>query len=430
MKTTTTLLPERPAARPAAGRGPRTLRVALAGCGVVGGELVRLIRQHEREIAARHGLRLQLTRVLVRGSGRARPDGLADVLTTDLDAFLVDAVRADVVVEAIGGTDDALRIARAALGAGRRFVTANKALLAAHGPELMRTARRRRARLDFESAVGGGIPVLRALREQLALTGIEAVRGVLNGTTNYILSRLAEGASYAAALGDAQALGYAEANPARDISGHDAADKLRVLAWLAFGAHPARLPVRVRGIVPHPDRLAAGAAALGGVLRLVGEARRTPQGVTAVVEPVVVPTHSELGQLQGADNVVVVESRFNGRVRLAGPGAGGAPTASALLGDVLRAARPLRPHAAGEAAGVEELAPHRWLLSAPRGHGAEDRLLRVVARAALPAEPPLRDADAVRLLVGPAAWPQVDLATRAAGAAGLQPVAARVELEG
>jgi homoserine dehydrogenase len=424
----TILLQESAAAAPRGVPRVRTLRLALAGCGVVGGELVRLIALHEREIAARNGVRIELTRVLVRGSGRARPDGVADRLTTDVAEFLAAAAEADVVVEAIGGTDTALRIARTALGAGRRFVTANKALLAAHGPALMRLARRHRARLDFESAVGGGIPVLRALREQLPLTGIEAVRGVLNGTTNYILTRLAAGEPYTAALADAQAKGYAEANPARDISGHDAADKLRVLAWLAFGTHPARLPVRVRGIVPHPDRLAADAAALGGVPRLVAEARRAAAGITASVEPVVVAPGSELGQVHGADNVVVVESLHNGRVRLAGPGAGGAPTASALLGDVLRAARPLRSGAASADDGVEESAPHRWLLSVPRAPQAEARLLRVLERAGLQAPPVLRAADALRVVVGPAPWTHVDLALRAAEAVGLGPVASRLEV--
>jgi homoserine dehydrogenase len=420
----TTTLIERAGVREKQKPAPRTVRVALAGCGVVGGDLVRLLRRNEREIAARHGLRFELTRVLVRGTERPRPDGIAELLTTDTAAFL--AADADVVVEAIGGLDPALRIARSALAAGRRFVTANKALLAAHGPELMRLARRHRTRLDFESAVGGGIPVLRALREQLSLTEIHAVEGILNGTTNYILTRLAAGRSYADALAEAQSHGYAEADPARDISGHDAADKLRILAWLAFGVHPARLPLRVRGIVPHADRLAADAAAVGGVPRLVARVARAGDEVAATVEPVIVASASELGQVRGADNVVVIESEWNGRVRLAGPGAGGAPTASALLGDLLRAARPLRRPAETGLSAAAESAPHRWVLSVQGGATAEDRVLRILERAGLRAGSSVRSRDTVRLLVDQAPWPQLDLTLRTAEAAGLQPVAARV----
>ncbi|MFL5540613.1 MAG: homoserine dehydrogenase, partial [Longimicrobiaceae bacterium] len=209
-------------------RGPRVVRVALAGCGVVGGELVRLLAHGADEIRARHGLRFELAAVLVKHPGLPRPGELPrGVLTTDVDAFL--RADAEVWVEAIGGRDPALRIARAVLGAGRRLVTANKALLAEHGPALAALARRSGARLDFESAVAGGIPVIRALRDSLGMTGIESVRGVLNGTTNYVLSRLAEGWRYADALADAQAKGFAEASPARDLSGEDAADKLRIL---------------------------------------------------------------------------------------------------------------------------------------------------------------------------------------------------------
>lgn len=407
-------------------RGSRVLRVGLAGCGAVGGELVRLLRHSERDVRARYGTRFELVRVLVRGSGRPRPAELPPgVVTTDVDAFLASEV--DVVVEAIGGIDPALPIARAVLAAGRRLVTANKALVAAHGPELVRLAARHRTRIDFESAVAGGIPVLRAIRDHLPVTEIRAIRGILNGTTNFILSRLAEGRRYAEALAEAQARGFAEADPSRDVGGDDAADKIRILAWLAFGADPATLPVRTRGIVPHPDRLAADAAALGGVPRLIAECVRSGAGVAAAVEPVIVAADSALGQVRGEDNVVVVESRWNGTLRLAGPGAGGAPTATALLGDLLRSARPLRCVPPAAEAGAAPDALHRWLLSvgAP---GAGALVSGALAAAGLSAAGFVPGGDAVRAVVEGVPWSAVAAAGAALEAAGADPVLSRLEV--
>jgi len=408
-------------------RGPRVVRVALAGCGVVGGELVRLLAHGADEIRARHGLRFELAAVLVKHAGRARPDELPPgVLTTDVDAFL----RADaaVWVEAIGGRDPALRIARSVLGAGRRLVTANKALLAEHGPELAALARRSGARLDFESAVAGGIPVVRALRDSLGMTGIVSIRGVLNGTTNYVLSRLADGWRYADALADAQAKGFAEASPARDLSGEDAADKLRILAWLAFGVAPGSLVLRRRGIVPHPERLAADAALLGGVPRLVAEVVDTGVGVAAAVEPVIVASGSDLGRARDEENAVVVESRWNGRVRLSGPGAGGAPTASALLGDMLRSAgRTGRTHAAPRPP-VEDGREHRWVISVLRDPRADGVLERALQRAGVHASDLLTESDRRVAITRPTPWRRVDLATRVLETAHLAPVVSRCEV--
>jgi homoserine dehydrogenase len=363
--------------------------------------------------------------VLVRDATRPRPDELPDgVLTTDLESFL--AAEADVVVEAIGGQDPALRIARAALAGGKRLVTANKALLALHGPELAELARCRRTRLDFEAAVGGGIPVLRSLRDQLAGAEVQRVRGILNGTTNYILSRLSDGVAYADALREAQRLGYAEADPSRDVGGLDAADKLRILAWLGFGVDPARLPVRVRGIGQRADRIAADAAALGGVARLVGEATRGERGVSAAVEPVIVRPGGELAQVRGPDNLITVETRWNGVVRLGGPGAGGSPTASALLGDLVRGASPLRtPHVTVN--GVAESAAHDWVVSAAPGGGAERLLLRTLERAGVEAKRVVWAPDAVRAVVRGARWRQLELGLRALEVTGLDPLATRMD---
>ena len=417
--------PEAPAGGSRTRREVRTVRVALAGCGTVGGELVRLLDRSAAAIRARHGLRFELASVLVRDPARERPAKLPPgLVTTDVAEFLATDV--DLVVEAIGGLDPATRIAREALASGRRLVTANKALVAAHGPELAALARRSGTRLDFESAVGGGIPVIRSLRDSLGLTGISAVRGILNGTSNYVLTRLGEGWRYADALADAQARGFAEADPERDVSGQDAADKLRILAWLAFGTEPSTLPVRRRGIVPHPDRLARAASVAGGVLRLVGEAALTDEGVVASVEPVVVAAGSDLGRTRDEENAVVVASRWNGSVRLSGPGAGGSPTASALLGDMLRGAQRL-PRPASTPAAPTDRRAHRWVIGVSGRCTDEGFLARTLARAGMVAATLGRaDGD---LFVGTGAhpWPRVDLALRALEASGCSPVAARWE---
>ncbi|MBB4636307.1 homoserine dehydrogenase [Longimicrobium terrae] len=408
-------------------REPRTLRVALAGCGTVGGELVRLLHQGAGEIRARHGVRVRLVRVLVAHAGRPRPSELDPaLLTTDLDAFLAED--ADVVVEAIGGLDPALRIARTTLGRGRRLVTANKALIAAHGPELAELARRHRTRIDFESAVAGGIPVIRALRDSLGLTGIARIRGVLNGTTNFILTRLDEGWRYADALADAQARGFAEANPARDLSGEDAADKLRILGWLAFGIRPDALVLRRRGIDPDPERLAADARLLGGAPRLVAEAVQTEAGVVAAVEPVIVPSAGALGRTRGEENVVVIESRANGGVALSGPGAGGSPTASSLLADLVRGAGRLPRPAPVAPLSVADTREHRWALSVARTQAAGGILERTLSRAGIVSTAVLADGDRRVAVTGPVGWQRVDLALRALSAERLAPVVSRVEV--
>jgi len=412
---------------PRVARGPRVVRVALAGCGVVGGELVRLLAHGADEIRARHGLRFELASVLVKHGDRARPDELPrHILTTDVDTFL----RADahLWVEAIGGQEPALRIARTVLGAGRRLVTANKALLAEHGPELAALARRSGARLDFESAVAGGIPVVRALRDSLGLTGIQSIRGVLNGTTNYILSRLADGWRYADALADAQAKGFAEASPARDLSGEDAADKLRILAWLAFGVAPGALVVRRRGIVPHPERLAADAALLGGVPRLVAEVAAAGDGIVAAVEPVIVAAGSDLGRTRDEENTVLIESRWNGRIRLSGPGAGGAPTASALLGDMLRSAcRTGRAQATPRPPG-EDGREHRWVISIVREPRTEAALEHALRRAGIETSDVLNQPDRRVAITRPTPWRRIDLAVRVLEAAQLAPAVSRCEV--
>jgi homoserine dehydrogenase len=412
---------------PAIRRGVRTVRVALAGCGTVGGELVRILHHAADEIRLRHGLRFQLVRVLVAHHGRPRPVELdTSLLTTDVDAFLADAARADVVVEAIGGLDPALRIATAALQGGKRLVTANKALVAAHGPELVALARRGGGRLDFESAAAGGIPVVRALREPLSLTGITSIRGILNGTTNYVLSRLEDGWTFPDALADAQARGFAEADPSRDLSGEDAADKLRILAWLAFGVEPARLQVRRRGLGNDADRLARTARALDGAVRIVAEAVRTAEGVAASVEPVLVAAGSDLARTRDEANLVVVDSRWNGRVAFGGPGAGGGPTASALLGDMVRAAK--RQRAPGALPAIADRRPHAWAIGVERGRGAQEALGRTLERAGINSERMAWTSGVVAARTEPVPWARVGLAIRALETQRLSPSVLRVDL--
>lgn len=411
---------------PVRARGPRVVRVALAGCGTVGGELVRMLHHGADETRARHGLRFRLMRVLVAHAGRPRPDELdRALLTTDLDTFL--ATDADVVVEAIGGIEPALAIARAALRSGRRLVTANKALVAAHGPELAALARRHGGRLDFESAAGGGIPVVRALREPLSLTGIQAVRGILNGTTNYVLSRLEDGWTFADALADAQARGFAEADPSRDLSGEDAADKLRILAWLAFGTEPARLQVRRRGLGDGADRLARAARALGAAARLVAEAARVPEGVVASVEPVLVSAGGDLGRTRDEENLVIVESAWNGRVRLSGPGAGGAPTASALLGDLVRPALRQRVPGRSAAPAAADRRPHAWAVAVERGVPAEEALRATLDRVDVEVDRIARGEGVSVMRTVPTPWARMGLAVRALEVQGLSPAVLRVD---
>ncbi|HEX2080098.1 MAG TPA: homoserine dehydrogenase [Longimicrobium sp.] len=415
---------------PAAARGVRTVRVALAGCGTVGGELVRILHHAADEIRLRHGLRFELVRVLVAHAGRPRPHELDHaLLTTELDAFLDAAAQADVVVEAIGGIDPARAIARAALGRGKRLVTANKALVAAHGPELVALGRRHGGRLDFESAVAGGIPVVRTLREPLSLTGIRAVRGILNGTTNYVLSRLEDGWTFADALAEAQARGFAEADPSRDLSGEDAADKLRILAWLAFGVEPARLEVRRRGLGDVPERLARTARALDGAVRFVAEAARLPEGVAASVEPVLVAAGSELARTRDEQNLVVVDSRWNGRIALGGPGAGGGPTASALLGDMVRAAKRQRSPGLSAAPAIPDRRAHAWAVGVDRGGGAQETLGRTLQRAGIGSARMAWAEGVVAARTEPVPWARVSLAVRALQAQGLPSAVLRVDVD-
>lgn len=318
----------------------RPVRVALAGCGVVGSAFVEQVSAWNR---ARGGAgSIDIRTILVRDPGRAR-GGAVDPrrCTSDLEAFLAEPV--DVVVEAVGGLEPAHRIARHALEGGRHWVTANKTLVAAHGAALAEAARRTGRGFGFEAAVAAGVPVVATLRDALAHDEIRAIRGVLNGTTNYLLTALARGVGWRDALREARRRGFAEADPSRDLEGLDAADKIRLLGWLAFGVAPDEVAVDVTPLPADPTSLVREAEAGGAVVRQVAEVRRSPQGVAARVGPLRIPRDAPLARITDEGNLVEIDAARAGRIRVSGPGAGGRATASALLGDVLRRPPPPGP---------------------------------------------------------------------------------------
>jgi homoserine dehydrogenase len=281
-----------------------------------------------------------VVRVLVRVGRRARPVPAA-LVTTDAHAVLDDP-RVSIVVEVMGGLEPARTLLGQAIAAGKHVVTANKALLAEHGDALFKSALDAGVDLHFEAAVCGGIPIIRTLRESLASDRIQAVMGIVNGTTNFILSRMAdEGASYAAALQDAQTRGLAEADPTLDVSGMDAAQKICLLARLAFHARLAVAQIPVEGINALSPLDFTLARDFGYVLKLLAVARKEPDGLDVRVHPAFVPRSSPLAEVRGAFNAVVVESAALGTSLYSGKGAGALPTGSAVVSDVMDVARNL-----------------------------------------------------------------------------------------
>ncbi|MFH1103899.1 MAG: homoserine dehydrogenase, partial [Actinomycetota bacterium] len=316
--------------------------IGVAGAGTVGGTVVRRLVEERAVVTARTGLDLVVRRVVVRDPQRARPFKLPDgVVSADvMDLVTDDSV--DLVVELMGGLEPAGTLVLAALRAGKPVVTANKELVAARGPELVQAASDGGVSLLFEAAVGGGIPIIRPLTETLAGEQVNRVLGIVNGTTNFILSSMAEsGASFGEALAEAQRRGYAEADPTADVTGADAAAKAAILASLAFGVWIAPDQVHREGI----DRITvddlASATRLGYTIKLLAVAERTPEGVVARVHPAMVPLGHPLAAIRGATNAIFIEGPSVGELLFAGPGAGGEPTTTAVLGDVIDAAREL-----------------------------------------------------------------------------------------
>jgi homoserine dehydrogenase len=324
---------------------PAPLRIAIAGLGTVGAGVIRLLATNAALIAARAGRRIEVVAVSARDRGKERGVDISPFAWEDDMTALARRADVDVVVELVGGADGpALALSRAALGAGKGLVTANKAMIAHHGLELAELAEANGAALKFEAAVAGGIPVIKGLREGTAANALTRVYGILNGTCNYILSTMERtGADFAEVLAEAQRLGFAEADPAFDIEGVDAAHKLAILAAIGFGTRVDFASVRVTGITQVRAADIAQADALGFVIRLIGEAdvEHTREGPRLLqrVRPCLVAKGHPLSAVDGATNAVVAEGNFSGRLLFQGAGAGDGPTASAVAADLIDIAR-------------------------------------------------------------------------------------------
>ncbi len=323
---------------------PSPLRIGLLGCGNVGAALVTLIGAQADAIERRTGMRLQVTRVAVRNLGKDRPVDLPASCFTHDAADVVSDPDIDLVVEAIGGIEPARTLVLDALKAGKPVVTANKELVANTAAELFGAADAAAVDLLFEAAVAGGIPLIRPLRESLAGEHISRVTGIVNGTTNYILTRMTEaGAGYGDALSEAQGLGYAERDPTADVEGYDSGAKAAIIATIAFGAHVVAGDVYHEGISEVTPADVAVAGRLGYVIKLLAVAEQGDDERVAVrVHPAMVPLNHPLATVRDSFNAVFIEGDAVGELMFYGRGAGGAPTASAVLGDVIDAADNLR----------------------------------------------------------------------------------------
>ena len=362
------------------------LRVAVLGAGTVGREVVRALLDRPDDLRTGAGATLELTAITVRDVDRGVRAGLPATMLSDAPAHQVADDEIDVIVELMGGDEPAHMLIAAALSMGKHVVTANKHVIAHHGPELEAISRRTGATLRFEAAVGGGIPVLGPLAGDLAANRVSRVRGIVNGTTNFILSAMTDDKQpleYAAALAEAQRLGYAEADPSGDLEGLDAANKLVILARLAFDRwlDPATIPTRPDGAdgpagpgittVSLTDQ--ADARRAGRIIRLLATASLDDGGgIEAAVLPTALPRDSALGRTAGVRNRIEVDATPVGRVGFDGPGAGGPATSSAVLGDLLAIARgegstwaPRRPATAPDGGGVSR--PNGEVLVASSG---------------------------------------------------------------
>src|SRR5579862_2465359 len=313
--------------------------IGLLGCGTVGASVAERLVHERAAIERRTGVRYDLRAVAIADAHKARPASLPPHLFTT-DAFsLVEDPQIDLIVECIGGESDASELVERALDRGRHVITANKDLLATQGPRLAAIAASRGVMLRYEAAVGGAIPIVRSLGDALAGDEVRAIAGVFNGTCTSILSAMEEGADYAAALARAQQLGYAEADPSSDVEGRDAAHKLALLVQIAFGLAVLSPRIARRGIAGVTRRDVARARMLGLRIRLIAAAARTPGGVHAEVAPLLIPEQHAFARTIGPENVARILARDAGALELRGAGAGGAATASAVLGDVVSALR-------------------------------------------------------------------------------------------
>ena len=322
----------------------RPLRIALLGAGSVGAQVARLLTENKSELAARVGAELDLVGIAVRDLNSKRAEGVpAELLTTDAESLILGA---DIVIEVMGGIEPARTYILQALNSGSDVITANKALLATHGTELFDTAEQVGAQLYFEAAVAGAIPIIRPLRESLAGDKVNRIMGIVNGTTNFILDRMdSTGASFDDALAEATELGYAEADPTADIEAFDAAQKAAILANLAFHTEVPLEQVYREGITKVTAEQMAAAKRDGYVIKLLAIAERVDAdangsaGVAVRVHPALIERDHPLGAVRGAFNAVFVEAEAAGSLMFYGAGAGGVQTASAVLGDLVSAAK-------------------------------------------------------------------------------------------
>ncbi|WP_347978560.1 homoserine dehydrogenase [Microbacterium sp. ProA8] len=335
----------------------RRLRVALLGAGAVGSQVAALLRQHADELADRAGARLELVGIAVRDVDAKRDVELPqELFTTDADALIVGS---DIVIELMGGIEPARTYLLHAINSGADVVTANKALLATHGPEIFDAADQVGAEVYYEAAAAGAIPIIRPLRDSLAGDRVQRIMGIVNGTTNYILDRMdTEGAEFSDVLADAQRLGYAEADPTADVEGYDAAQKAAILASLAFHTTVPLEAVHREGITAIDSSMMDAARHAGYVIKLLAVCERlteeSGESISVRVYPALIDRAHPLASVHGANNAVFVQAEAAGNLMFYGAGAGGVQTASAVLGDVVSAAR--RHIAGGVGVGESTLA--------------------------------------------------------------------------
>jgi homoserine dehydrogenase len=318
----------------------KTLKVGMLGAGVVGSQIARLLIANKSDLASRAGANLELVSIAVKDS-KLKRDGIPTALLTTDAKSIVNDPQIDLVIEVIGGIDPAKELILTALKNGKSVVTANKALLAKHGAELYAAADKANVDLYYEAAVAGAIPILRPLRESLVGDHVIRVMGIVNGTTNYILTKMDEnGAAFADALKEAQALGFAESDPSADIEGFDAAAKAAILAGLAFHSRVTDNDVYREGISKITAADVKVAKAMEMVIKLLAIAELTPEGAVSVrVHPALISRTHPLASVRDSFNAVFVEAESAGQMMFYGKGAGGAPTASAILGDLVAVAR-------------------------------------------------------------------------------------------
>ncbi len=324
------------------------INAALLGLGTVGTGVYKVMRNQKPEMQQKLNTQLSVRHILVRNVEKHR-DKVDDptVLTTSFDEILEDP-QTDIVIELMGGIEPAYTYIRSAIEAGKNVVTANKDLIADHGGELMQLAEENHVELRFEAAVAGGIPIIGPLKSSLAANEIRTIMGIVNGTTNYILSKMTnEGMDYEDALAEATELGYAEADPTADVEGFDAGRKIAILATIAFHSRVTFRDVYTEGITKITAKDIAYAKTLGRVIKLIAMASNTPEGIEVKVHPMLIPETHPLASVSGSYNAVYVDGDAVEDVMFYGKGAGEMPTASAVMGDVFSVARRIAEHSVG-----------------------------------------------------------------------------------